>query len=178
LAGIAAAVRLAERGVGITLIETRKRLGGRATSFVDPVTEQVLDNCQHVLLGCCTCLIDLYRRLGVLDRIEWHRRLYFVDGLGRVDVLEAEDLPAPFHLTRGLMRFRSLSLREKIAISRGFLAVLRLGREGRERLRHLTFEQWLRGHDQPASVIEKFWSGANGPKRLIRTLKTHRLFSC
>jgi len=40
LAGIAAAVRLADRGVNVTLLEARNRLGGRATSFVDPQTEQ------------------------------------------------------------------------------------------------------------------------------------------
>ena len=56
LAGIAAAVRLADRGLPVTLIETRPRLGGRATSFVDPATGQILDNCQHVLMGCCTNL--------------------------------------------------------------------------------------------------------------------------
>ena len=62
LAGIAAAMRLAEAGVKVTLVETRKRLGGRATSHPDPQTGEHLDNCQHVLLGCCTNLIDLYRR--------------------------------------------------------------------------------------------------------------------
>src|SRR6185369_14551511 len=90
LAGIAAGVRLAGRGFSVTLVETRKRLGGRATSFVDPDTGRVLDNCQHVLLGCCTNLIDLYGRLHVADKIEWHRRLYFMDGAGHLDTLEGD----------------------------------------------------------------------------------------
>ena len=51
IAGIAAALRLAEAGHAPVLVETRRKLGGRATSFVDPRTGQVLDNCQHVAMG-------------------------------------------------------------------------------------------------------------------------------
>ena len=64
LAGMAAAAGLAAEGIAVTLIEVRKTLGGRAGSFVDPASGEVLDNCQHVLLGCCTNLLDFYRRLG------------------------------------------------------------------------------------------------------------------
>ena len=62
---MAAAVALESAGVGVTLLEARRSLGGRAGSFEDPQTGEELDNCQHVLLGCCTNLIDFYRRLGV-----------------------------------------------------------------------------------------------------------------
>lgn len=158
LAGLAAAVRLAEAGVAVTLVETRQRLGGRATSFVDPTTGELLDNCQHVLLGCCTNLIDLYRRLGVLDQIEWHRRLYFADGRGRLGVLEGDDLPAPLHTTRSLLAMPVLSLREKLAIARGMIAVMRVGREGRRRLGDVSFAQWLVQQRQPQSAIDRFWA--------------------
>src|SRR5690348_5062344 len=73
LAGMAAAVALQSAGIGVTLLEARRALGGRATSFEDPQTGEVLDNCQHLLLGCCTNLIVFYRRLGVLDRIQYQR---------------------------------------------------------------------------------------------------------
>ncbi len=158
LAGIATAIRLAERGVAVTLVETRKRLGGRATSFTDPATGRTLDNCQHVLMGCCTHLIDLYTRLGVADRIHWHRRLYFADARGHIDTLEADDLPAPLHMARGLLSFRMYSLTEKVAIARGMLAILRLGAAGRRHWHDRTFLQWLQQHRQPPSVIDRFWS--------------------
>ncbi|MGA3067759.1 MAG: FAD-dependent oxidoreductase, partial [Tepidisphaeraceae bacterium] len=61
LAGMAAAVALESRGRRVTLLEARKTLGGRAGSFEDPQTGETLDNCQHVLLGCCTNLLDFYR---------------------------------------------------------------------------------------------------------------------
>ncbi len=162
LAGIAAAVRLAQAGRAVTLVETRKRLGGRATSFVDPTTKETLDNCQHVLVGCCTNLMDLYRRLGVADAIEWHRRLYFAltdrKGETRIDQLEADDLPAPLHMTRSMLGFKNLTLAEKVAISRGMLAMMRMGKDGREALHHVTFAQWLEAQSQPAGAIRKFWA--------------------
>ena len=79
LAGLAAALRLAESGRRVEVIETRPRLGGRATSFEDPRSGRILDNCQHVVLGCCTNLLDFYERTGVLDEIEWHRTFFWAN---------------------------------------------------------------------------------------------------
>ena len=68
VAGIAAAVRAAEAGWRVELIETRTKLGGRATSFDDVRSGVELDNCQHVVMGCCTNILDLYDRLGKIRR--------------------------------------------------------------------------------------------------------------
>jgi len=165
VAGIASAVRLADAGVRVTLIETRKRLGGRATSFVDPQTGEVLDNCQHVLMRCCTHLLDLYGRLGVVDLIDWHARFHFIDvkqavrdGKPHVDTLEGDDLPAPLHLAWALLGLRYLSLVDKLAIGRAMFAMIRLGREGRRAVHGQCFEQWLRDHGQTQAAIDRFWS--------------------
>lgn len=154
LAGIAAAVRLAQLGQSVTLLETRKRLGGRATSFTDAATGRELDNCQHVVMKCCTNLLDLYDRLGVAQNIQWHRRFFFVDAQGRLDEMVASDLPAPFHLTASLLGFTTLSWSEKIAIARGMRGVMTSAMQQWEKQ---SFAQWLDAHQQPESVIEKFW---------------------
>ena len=65
LAGLAAAVRLAERGYRVTIVEARNRLGGRAGSFTDPATGQMVDACQHVSMGCCTNLAHFCARSGL-----------------------------------------------------------------------------------------------------------------
>src|SRR5580658_6389236 len=82
LAGMAAATILESAGCAVTLIESRRTLGGRAGSFQDPQSGQELDNCQHVLLWCCTNLIDFYRRIGALDQIEFQPAIYLTDGAG------------------------------------------------------------------------------------------------
>lgn len=65
LAGLSAACALSDEGFQVTLLERRPYLGGRASSYEHPGTGEVVDNCQHVLLGCCTNLIDFYQRTGV-----------------------------------------------------------------------------------------------------------------
>src|SRR4051812_33492542 len=125
LAGMATAIALESAGVDVTLLEARRALGGRATSFEDPQTGEVLDNCQHVLLGCCTNLIDFYRRLGVLDRIQYQRVVYFVAPTGRrYDLFGIRGLPAPFHLGPAMLRFGALSWGQRISASRAMMAML------------------------------------------------------
>ena len=109
LAGIAAALQLADADYQPIIIESRKMLGGRATSVVDPRNNQLIDNCQHVLMGCCTNLIDLYERLGVLDTIQWHRELYWTLANGEIDRVKANRLPAPLHLARAFTNIRFLN---------------------------------------------------------------------
>jgi squalene-associated FAD-dependent desaturase len=161
VAGIAAAVRLAEDGWSVTILETSRKLGGRATSHTDPTSGRVTDNCQHVVLGCCTNLLDLYERLSVRDKIEWHDQLHFFDKAGHHDVLEANWFPAPLHLSRAMKRFTCLTKDEKSAIERAMLAMLRMGRAGRERCGQMSFAQWLADQKQPAGAISKYWEVVN-----------------
>src|SRR5438034_6784810 len=119
LAGMAAAVALESAGLEVTLVEARRILGGRAGSFEDPQTGELLDNCQHVLLGCCTNLIDFYRRIGVSDRIHWRRAIHFRDTHGgRHDLWGLQGLPAPLHLGPALLRFGALTFQEKFSLNR------------------------------------------------------------
>ena len=97
LAGLSAACALADAGYQVTLFERRPYLGGRASSYEHPGTGEVVDNCQHVLLGCCTNLLDFYRRLGVEDKIRWYERITFIEPGGRSSFIETSSLPAPFH---------------------------------------------------------------------------------
>src|SRR5678815_5844747 len=77
LAGLASAAVLGQAGFEVDLFESRGFLGGRATSY--PLQDEVIDNCQHVLLRCCTNLLDFYKRLGVTDAIQFHRRFHFIE---------------------------------------------------------------------------------------------------
>jgi len=107
LAGMAAAAALGGAGCRVTLYESRPFLGGRATSFPLSANEpEPIDNCQHILLRCCVNLLDFYRRLGVLGYVRFHREFHFIEPGGRVSVLRAGRLPAPFHLAG---RFARLS---------------------------------------------------------------------
>jgi len=153
LAGIAAACALADAGYRIHLLERRPYLGGRASSYEHPGTGEVIDNCQHVLIGRCTSLIDLYRRLGVLDSIRWYDRFTFLTPGGKPTIIEPGPLPAPFHSALAFLRAPAFSLADKLTIARGLTAFLRgLPPDTPENFAH-----WLRRHHQTANSIARFW---------------------
>ncbi len=158
LAGLAAAVRLAENDHTPILVETRRKLGGRATSFMDPRSGDVLDNCQHVLMGCCTNLIDLYQRAGVLDLIEWHETLYWTAGRGEVYTVKPLPLPGPLHLARGPRQLRFLKSEDRKAIRRAMWRIIRMGRRGRLQWRGRVFLDFLQNTDQTPGAVDFFWS--------------------
>src|SRR5215471_2105626 len=160
LAGLAAAAALGSAGFEVDLFEARPFLGGRATSF--PVTPgdddaELIDNCQHVLLRCCINLMDFYRRLGVADRIKFYKEFYFIEPGGRTSVLRAGSLPAPLHFAGSFRKFHALSLKDKIAVARGLLAIRR-EQARRADLDEITMLDWLREKRQSEAAIRRFWN--------------------
>src|ERR1700748_2062617 len=120
IAGIAAACALADAGYRVQLLERPPSLGGRASSYEHPGTGEIIDNCQHLLFGCCTNLIDLYGRIGALDKLRWFDDITtMIEPGGRRSVLRPSPLPAPMHASLAFLRARAFSLADKIAIARG-----------------------------------------------------------
>ena len=89
LAGLAAASALVDRSLRITVVESRPRLGGRASSFIDPGTGEFVDNCQHVSMACCTNLADFCQRVGISSMFRRERELVFLGPEGRVSRFRA-----------------------------------------------------------------------------------------
>ncbi len=158
IAGLAAAIRLADAGRPVVVLETRPRLGGRATSFEDPRSGRLLDNCQHVVLGCCTNLLDFYERLGVLDEIEWHRRFFWANPPHPPDRLAIGGLPAPLHLAADFLRQRRLTWSERRRIASALRRMLAMGRSARLRETDRPFADLLAELGQGPRELEQFWS--------------------
>ncbi|MGB8013261.1 MAG: hydroxysqualene dehydroxylase HpnE [Terriglobales bacterium] len=153
LAGLAAGCALADAGFRVSLFERRPYLGGRASSYQHPGTGEVVDNCQHVLVGCCTNLLDFYRRAGVEDKIRWYDKLNFLEPGGRLSVIAPSGLPAPLHTAPSFLRAACLSFRDKVAISRALVALAPAAPVDRGE----SFLEWLRRHGQTPQAIERFW---------------------
>src|SRR5229473_8454291 len=153
LAGLAAGCALAEAGFRVTLFERRPYLGGRASSYQHPGTGEIVDNCQHVLLGCCTNLLDFYGRAGVQNKIRWYEALTFLEPGGRASTITPSVLPAPLHSALAFLRADCLSFRDKLAIGRA-MAVLAPSTPAD---RGESFLDWLKRHGQTEQAIERFW---------------------
>lgn len=152
LAGLAAASALAQAAFSVTVAESRSRLGGRASSFTDPGTGQLVDNCQHVSMRCCTNLRHFFETVGTAHFLETHRILWFMSADGRASRFGGDPLPAPFHLARALVQAHFLSWRDKLQIVRGLRALARdTGPDDPP------FTEWLAAHRQSARVVERFW---------------------
>ena len=154
VAGLAAACALSDSGYKVRLVERRPYVGGRASSYEHPGTGEVIDNCQHILLGCCTNLIDLYRRLEVQDEIFWSNAIAFIEPGGRRSTLSPIALPAPFHTAWSFLSARCFTVADKLTIARGIRAFLRATPPDSEE----TFAQWLARHHQTPRAIQRFWN--------------------
>lgn len=159
LAGMAATAALASVGYDVQLFESRPYLGGRATSYTIPTGDgagETIDNCQHILLRCCVNLLDFYKRLGVLEQIEFHREFYFIEPGGRTSTFSSGVLPRPLHFTESFLKMRYLNLSEKLALAKGLLT-LQAEYGKRSDLNDISMGAWLREKRQPKRVVERFW---------------------
>ncbi len=156
---MSAACALADGGFKVSLVERRSYLGGRASSYLHPGVDEVIDNCQHVLFGCCTNLIGFYQRIGVLDRIHWTSTMTMIEPGGRRSVLGPSGvgpftLPAPLHALPKLLTAKAFTGADKLALARAFSAILRLDPK------ISTTEplgDWLRRNGQTQGAIDRFW---------------------
>ncbi len=168
LAGLAGAVALADAGFEVELCERRPILGGRATSFIHPSSGERVDNCQHVLLGCCVNLLDFYGRLGVADHIDFQETIPFIDESNRVSVIGPSGLPAPLHLLPSFLRLKTMGIRDKLSIVRTVAGMIRHVMRSRntgypethqaaEAPSPVSMAVWLLDHGATNRAVEAFW---------------------
>ena len=152
LAGMAAATALAGSGAQVTVLERRPEIGGRAYSYLHPALEETVDS-QHVVLGCCTNLLDLVGQAGASGNIRWYDELVFLEPQGSRSVMRPGSLPAPAHQTLSFLQAPMLSLGDKAVIARGLLEFLR----GYPADDSEGFDQWLKRTGQTERAKRHFW---------------------
>jgi zeta-carotene desaturase len=157
LAGLSAAVALSGAGAKVTLLERKPYVGGRAYSYHHPALDDTIDS-QHVLLGCCTNLIDLCQLCGADQHIRWYDDITFLEPATasrptRTSTLGPSVLPAPSHNTLSFLRAPMLSLADKSRIALGLLDFLR----GYPDDDAEPFSTWLTRTKQTDRAIRHFW---------------------
>ena len=156
LAGLSAAAALCERGIRVELFEAKRRLGGRAGSYIDKETGEVIDHCQHVAMGCCTSFLDFCRRTGIIDLFERHRTLHFFGPEGQeCDFRASRWLPAPLHLGPAFMGLSYLTLAERLSVAFTLMKLSRLPLKVQPD--EMTIGAWLEQQKQSPRCIERFW---------------------
>lgn len=146
LAGLAAALELADASHDVTVLEARPTLGGKVQTLPrregDP--DPPPDNGQHVALGCFEQYLAFLERIGSLG---YMRRLPLelpvIDERGREAEIAYGLLP--------LLRYRHLPWRDRIGVARLLARLPRL-EAGRR-----TFGEFLRANGQSQLAIDRFW---------------------
>jgi hydroxysqualene dehydroxylase len=164
-AGLSAAARLTARGARVLVLEARARLGGRATAFADRETGELVDNGQHVLLGCYTETLAFLRDIGAIDNVRTQPQLSvtMIDRAGRRSRLACPALPAPLNFLAGLFEWDALSWTDRLSALRMAGPIRRARGELTPGARAIaaspgeTVEAWLIRNGQTARIREMLW---------------------
>ena len=166
-AGLSAASRLAGRGARVLVLEARSRLGGRATAFTDRETGELVDNGQHVMLGCYADTLAFLDEIGAGGNVSVQPQLSvsMIDRRGRRSRLTCPTtLPPPLHLVAGVLEWEALSWRDRIAAFAMTTPLKLAYRESQPGARRRaaspgeTVENWLIRNRQTPTIREMLWN--------------------
>ncbi|HXH48274.1 MAG TPA: hydroxysqualene dehydroxylase HpnE [Terriglobia bacterium] len=184
LAGLAAGVALTEAGCRVRLLEQKPYLGGRARSFREAATGSVVDNGQHLFMGCYHSTLKFFAAIGTSQTVTFdpQLRVRFLETDKKLTELRCPAFPAPWHLLFGVCLSNSFAFGEKVD-------VVRMGRALRDTrstasaagaLEHLTVEEWLSELGQRESLRRNFWdllciAAMNEDPQITSALLFHRV---
>jgi len=151
-AGLAAAARLAEHGVPVTLFEASPHLGGRARGVSWKTLS--LDNGQHILLGAYNETLRLLQLAGRNPEDVFLRMPLRLHMHGELKLNACPILPAPLHILAGLLLAQGLSIGERFAAIR-FMAWMKL--KGFRLEEDETLCTLLQRKHQPARLTHLLW---------------------
>jgi squalene-associated FAD-dependent desaturase len=155
-AGLAAALGVARGGARVTLVERRPFLGGRAYSFTDAPTGDVVDNGPHAFMGAYTELRAFLADVGAADAIAFQPRLCvpMVDARAGYGAVAAPAVPGPFQGVAALLRYRLLSRRDRVRLVSG---AVRLAARRPRALAGSTVAEALAAAGQSSEARRCFW---------------------
>ena len=154
-AGLSAATALAEAGVPVTLVEARPSLGGRASTFRDPLTGDRIDNGQHLIAGAYVETLAFLKRIGSSTKL--HRpstlQVTMIDEERRRTDLRLPPLSSPVDLLSGVLAWDAITNVDR-------WSMLRIGAalQGRRQIgAHETVRQWLERYGQSPRLCRLLW---------------------
>jgi len=162
--GVAAACRLAGDGHRPILFERSGRLGGRAASFRDPATGEVVDDGHHVSMRCCTATHGLLQRIRATTAIRYQSEMsipIWHPG-GQTRIRSVPLLPGALHAAPALLGYRALSFGERLRALHAGAALLFPSRSD------IPLGRWLRSRRQASRAISRLWDPI-----CIATLNAH-----
>jgi hydroxysqualene dehydroxylase len=159
ISGLSAAVELSARGCKVLLLEQRRNCGGRTHSFFDPVTRSIVDNGQHLMMGCYHATRRFLRLIGTdhLALLQPALRIDFLHPPQNYDNLECPRFPAPLNLLVGLFGFKAISFKDRLKMLFVAKELNNTSPKKELELDHLNVEEWLTKLGQSDISRKYFW---------------------
>jgi hydroxysqualene dehydroxylase len=159
LSGLSSAVELVRSGARIALVEQSPRPGGRCYSFRDAESRDIVDNGQHLLVGAYSHTLAYLEAVGTrncLLPLKGMALPLFHPVRGR-SVFQLPSLPRPFDLAGGILRYRHISLPDRISMMRVGSAIHRWTSNLETSLEGISVTQWLKHLGQSEEACRSFW---------------------
>jgi zeta-carotene desaturase len=155
LAGLSAAVDLTSRAIPTLLLEQRDYCGGRAYSFRDRTTGDIVDNGQHVLIAGYERTLAFLKRIGTdrLLAVQERPTLVLHHPTRGMCEFRLPKMPRPFHVLGGILSTNLFSLRDKVRVLRAAWTMRASAAQGDE----LTIDGWLDSVGQSEETKRSFW---------------------
>lgn len=159
LSGLSAAVDLTSRGYSVLLLEQRQHLGGRAYSFVDEATGDIVDNGQHLMMGCYKETRWLLKTIGSdhLATLQPNLHIDFLHPRKGISSLSCPNLPAPVHILFGMMGLKTVPFADRLKLLKVGLQLQRSPASIEPELTLLTVDQWMTKLGQSEENKKYLW---------------------
>ncbi|RPI17332.1 MAG: FAD-dependent oxidoreductase [Ignavibacteriae bacterium] len=158
IAGLSAAVFLANEGVNVTLIEASPKFGGRAYSFFDKELNEFVDNGQHILASWYKNTFEFLDLIGSNENIKTQDTLQvtFADKQGKKYNFKCPKLPPPLHLVWGIFGYDAIGFKDKVGIVK-LVSSIKRNKFTNDELKAFTVTELFHLTEQSEKLIDNFW---------------------
>jgi squalene-associated FAD-dependent desaturase len=156
IAGLTSAAYLTKQNIKVTLLESSPKLGGRAYSFTEQKSNNVVDNGQHLLMGCYSDTINFLKLIGAKDNFIYQKSLLinFLTQAGEVVRLKSFTSLYPFNLLIALLNFKAITFTERLSLLK---FVIKLPFISHQKLSDKNVRDWLKEEKQSDDTIKSLW---------------------
>jgi len=166
LAGMVAAMDLADAGHDVEMFELRPFVGGKVSSWKDK-DENHIEMGLHVFFGCYYNLFGIMKRTGSFDqlRLKEHTHTFINNGGGVGELDFRFPIGAPVSGLQAFARTQQLGVGDKLAnaLALGTSPIVRAlvdfdgGMDMVRELDDITFTQWFMGKGGSRGSIDRMW---------------------
>lgn len=155
-AGLSTAVHLANKNIKVDILESSPKLGGRAYSFLAKDGKTVIDNGQHIMMGCYRETLHFMKMIGAQDKLIYQPVLeinFLKEGFKQIK-LKTASLPHPFNLLSGILNYQAIDFKDRLKILKFFLKIITYSDK---ELSRMSVEEWLKKEKQTETINKSLW---------------------